>query len=284
MRILVVLPVLVAGTTACASRQPPPTVASKTPGGLYYEVTGVGDPVVLIHGFSLDRRMWEPQLATLVEGYRLIRYDLRGHGESAAITGPYAGTDDLRELLDHLGIRSATLVGLSAGAQIALDFALTHPDRADRLVLASPGVSGYVPRGPWDWMAGVMEAVRAGDAERAAARWADTPLMAIPDRPAADSLVRRMVMDNARIWSYASNPERMLEPPAIGRLGEIRVPTLILVGGDDLPDILQVAELLRDGVAGSRRLAVPGAGHLVNLAAAVMFNDAVAEFLATPHP
>jgi 3-oxoadipate enol-lactonase len=284
MIFVIALPVLVAGTAACASRQPVPTVAGTTPGGLYYEVTGAGEPVVLIHGFSLDRRMWEPQLARLAERHRVVRYDLRGHGESAAIAGPYAGTDDLRELLDHLGLRSATLVGLSAGAQIALDFALSHPDRADRLVLAGPGVSGYVPRGSWDWMAGVMEAVRAGDAARAAARWAETPLMAIPGRPAADSLMRRMVTHNARIWSYASNPERVLDPPAIGRLGEIRVPTLIVVGADDLPDILRVAELLRDGIAGSTRVVVPGAGHLVNLADPSTFNDAVAAFLGSPRP
>jgi 3-oxoadipate enol-lactonase len=255
-----------------------------TPGGLYYEVTGAGDPVVLIHGFSLDRRMWEPQLGRLGAYHRLIRYDLRGHGESVEITGPYAGTEDLLELLDHLGIRSATLVGLSAGAQIALDFALTYPGRADRLVLAGPGLSGYVPRGPWDWMAGVMDAVRAGDAVEAAARWAETPVMAIPDRPAADALMRRMVADNARIWLHASNPERPLDPPAIGRLSEITVPTLIVVGEDDVPDIHRVSEILRDGIAASTLRVVPGAGHLVTMSAPTAFNDAVAEFLRARRP
>lgn len=103
--------------------------------------------------------------------------------------------------------------------------------------------------------------------------------MAIPARPTADSLMRRMVADNARIWSYPSNPERPLEPPAIGRLGDIAVPTLIVVGEDDLADVRRVAEILRDGIAGSTLLVVPGAGHLVNLAAPTTFMDAVAAFL-----
>jgi 3-oxoadipate enol-lactonase len=268
---------------ACAAGQPVLTTGT-TPAGLHFEVTGAGEPVVLIHAFSLDRRMWEPQAGRLSQNHRLIRYDLRGHGESAEITGPYAGTDDLLDLLDHLRVGSATLVGLSAGAQIAVDFALSHPERVDRLVLAAPGLSGYAPQESWDWMAPVMNAARAGDPATAARLWAETVLMAMPGQPAADSLMRRLVADNARLWSYSSNPERPLMPPAIGRLSEIRVPTLILVGERDLPDIHRVADTLLAGIPHSTRRVVPGAGHLLNLSAPAAFTEAVMEFLAAARP
>jgi 3-oxoadipate enol-lactonase len=271
---------LTVAAAGCAARSGLPTVGV-TPGGLSYDVTGAGDPVVLLHGFSLDRRMWEPQMERLGRHHRVIRFDLRGHGESADIVGPYAGTDDLLEILDQLGIPEATLVGLSAGAQLAVDFALSHPGRVDRLVLAAPGLSGYVPEGPWDWMAPVMAAVRAGDHAAAAARWAETPIMAIPDQPATAAFVRRMVSDNERLWSYPSNPERTLSPPAIGRLAEVRHPTLIVVGDDDLADIRRVAELLHAGIPDSVLRVVPGAGHLVSLSHAAEFDELLADFLAS---
>ena len=87
-----------------------------TASGLFYEVSGAGDPIVLIHAFSVDRRMWEPQIATFDRRFRIVRYDLRGHGRSAAPAGPYAGYADLKDVLDVLGIQRATLVGLSAGS------------------------------------------------------------------------------------------------------------------------------------------------------------------------
>ena len=114
--------------------------------GLSFEASGAGDPVVLIHGFSLDRHMWDRQVKTLESRYRVVRYDLRGHGDSAAIEGPYTGYEDLSSVLDALAIDRATLVGLSAGAELAINFALTHPDRVARLILVAPGLGGC--RGP----------------------------------------------------------------------------------------------------------------------------------------
>jgi pimeloyl-ACP methyl ester carboxylesterase len=98
-----------------------------TPTGLYYEVSGGGDPVVLIHAFSVDRRMWAPQIAALERRFRVIRYDLRGHGNSAAPSEPYAPHEDLRSVLDTVGGGRAALVGLSAGSTLAIDFAIAYP-------------------------------------------------------------------------------------------------------------------------------------------------------------
>jgi 3-oxoadipate enol-lactonase len=269
------VPGLFAATTAAA--QP---VAGTTASGLYYEVSGSGEPVVLIHAFSLDRRMWEAQVSALGDGYRVVRYDLRGHGASVAPTEPYTGFGDLRELLDELGIERATLVGLSAGAELAINFAIAHPERVRRLVLAAPGLGGYRAP-PLPWLGPVFEAAGAGDAERAARLWAETPIMALRSNPAAAGTVLSLVMENRRLWTYRRT-EQPLDPPAIGRLAEIACPVLVIVGDRDLPHILEIAHLLVEGIAGARLEMVSGAGHLVSLDAPEAFDAAVAAFLRGP--
>src|SRR3712207_1103532 len=92
---------------------------------LYYEVAGEGTPVALIHGFTLDTRMWDDQFLPLAAHYRVVRYDARGFGRSDLPTGePYSPHDDLRALLEHLGLGPAAITGLSMGGGIAADFAI----------------------------------------------------------------------------------------------------------------------------------------------------------------
>ena len=251
-----------------------------TPEGLFYEVSGTGEPVVLIHAFSVDRRMWAPQIAALERRFRVVRYDLRGHGNSVAPAVPYAPHEDLRSVLDTLGITRATLVGLSAGSTLAIDFAIAYPDRVARLVLASPGLNGHVPSPPLTWTAPVFQAAGAGDAEGAARLWAQTPIMALRSDLSAAGTVRELVMANVKLWTYRTNPARPLTPPAIGRLAEIKSPTLVVLGGEDLAHIKDIAGLLAKGVGGARLVTIPGAGHMVNLDAREAFNRALDGFLA----
>jgi 3-oxoadipate enol-lactonase len=251
-----------------------------TADGLFYEVSGSGDPVVLIHAFSVDRRVWAPQIAALEGRYRVIRYDLRGHGDSTAPATAYAPHEDLRSVLDTLSIPRATLVGLSAGSTLAIDFAIAYPDRVARLVLASPGLNGHVPSPPLTWTAPVFQAAAAGDAEGAARLWAQTPIMALRSDLSAAGTVRELVMANVKLWTYRTNPARPLTPPAIGRLAEIKSPTLVILGGEDLPHIKEVAGLLAKGIGGARLVTIPGAGHMVNLDAREAFNRPVDAFLA----
>jgi pimeloyl-ACP methyl ester carboxylesterase len=254
-------------------------VEGETEAGIHYEVSGRGEPVVLLHGFSLDRRMWEPQVAELEREHRVLRVDLRGHGRSAAIRDSFAAYEDLASVLDAAGVERAALVGLSSGASIAVDFALVHPERVTRLVLASPGLGGYVPVGSFEWMAPVGEALRAGDVAGAVERWAETPLMSIPSRSAGDSLMRKIVAENAGIWSVVANPERPLSPPAIRRLEEIGVPVLVIVGERDLVDTHAVADTLVARIGGAQKAVIPGAGHMVNLAEPAAFNERLLPFL-----
>ncbi|HUF07067.1 MAG TPA: alpha/beta hydrolase [Candidatus Binatia bacterium] len=124
----------------------PETKILETNGGrIAYDVEGAGEAVVLIHAGVADRRMWDDQVAALRDAYRVIRYDTRGFGETETDAVPFSNRADLAALLDHLGERSAHLVGLSRAGSIALDFSIEFPDRVRSLVVAAGGVSGYDP-------------------------------------------------------------------------------------------------------------------------------------------
>lgn len=120
-----------------------PDIAEVNGTRLAYIVSGKGDPVALIHGFALDMRMWDPQLAGLEDRYRVVRYDLRGFGRSAVPDGSeYVASQDLATLLDFLKIERAALVGFSFGGTVAVHFALDFPDRITSLILIDSVVGG----------------------------------------------------------------------------------------------------------------------------------------------
>src|SRR5687767_2941853 len=253
MKILRVVLLVVAASPVFAQ-----SGSGTTASGLFYEFSGAGDPVVLIHAFSVDRRMWQPQVAALESRFSVVRYDLRGHGRSAAPAGPYTAHGDLREILDTLNISRATLVGLSAGSEVATNFALAYPDRVSRLFLSSPGLNGY-PVPPLPWATPTFQAAGRGDAEGAARLWADTPIMALRANQAARETVRSLVTDNWRLWTYRRT-EQPLVPPAAKRLAEIKVPVAVVTGALDLPHIREAADVIVKGVTDGRLITIPGAG------------------------
>lgn len=270
------------GLTACRPASPPP-VSGVSDAGIYYEASGRGDPVVFIHGFSLDRRSWDEQVRSLENEFRVVRYDVRGHGKSAEPVEEFSAHEDLRSVMDALDVERAALVGLSVGSQIAVDFALVYPARVTALVLAAPGVSGFRQTELPPWMSPIVDALRSGNIDSAVTLWAATPLMAIPQRPAADSLMRVMVRDNSDIWMASATLQVPLDPPALSRLADIRKPTLIIIGAEDLPAAHQVADTLVACVSGADKHTIPDAGHLVNLAAPNEFNVEMRDFLRQQH-
>ncbi len=115
---------------------------------LYYEVVGSGHPLTLIHGMLLDRRSWDDQFEVFARQYTVVRYDMRGWGDSAQEQAepPFSPRQDLLSLLDYLNIHKTSLLGLSGGGALALDFTLEHPDTVDALILVASGLSGYPQR------------------------------------------------------------------------------------------------------------------------------------------
>ena len=176
----------------------------------------------------------------------MVRYDVRGFGGSGPRDSvPYQSHADLRALLDHLGIERAHLVGLSLGGRIAVDFALIYPERVQSLVLADPGLSGYM----WDaaamqeWSGPIVDALVKGDSLRAADLWLKSGFMApaMENQELAPRLTQ-LARANARV--YEGSRLEVPSPPAVDRLSEIRAPTLLLLGERDVPDKHRIVERL----------------------------------------
>ena len=209
---------------------------------LCYQFTGIGPPLVLLHGFTLDLRMWEAQVAAFAPYYRVLRYDLRGFGGSALPgTTTYNHADDLCALLDHLGIATAAIIGLSMGGEVALDFALAYPERVRALVLADAMIGGY----PWSaaWQAAtapVWRMAREAGVVPAKALWlAHRGLFgaALEQQAVATTLIR-MVEDYSG-WHWCNRDPREKPPqPTIERLTQIATPTLIITGEHEDPNFI----------------------------------------------
>jgi len=252
---------------------------------LYYEVLGNGEPLVLVHAGIADRRMWDGQLGAFAEEHRVIRYDMRGSGRSVTSEGaPFSHHDDLRGVLDSLGIERANFVGCSIGAKTVIDFALDQPWRARALVLVCPCVSGFEfddePPGEWEEL---VKAHEAGDLERVSELevriWVDGPYRAQEQvDPAVRDLVREMnviALQN----ETALGEERPADPPAVEKLAEIRVPMLVVAGELDRLEVNARADLLARSIARAQNVMVSETAHLPNMEKPEEFNRSVLGFL-----
>ena len=248
----------------------------KTTSGIAYDVRGSGPAVVLLTGSNLDRRMWDREAAWLSKNYRVVRYDLRAHGESDTATKPFSHLDDLTLLLDELAIPKATLIGLSAGAFIALDAALDIPNRVERIVLAGPGVSGYTGKNPPSFPPEMYTAIQAKEYRKVSEILLKSPVFAVA--PESEALVRQMVTENERLWTV-DRALMKLQQPTNARLEQVRVPTLVVIGEKDLFQ-QDHAELIAARVPGARLVRIPGGTHIVNMSSPKEFEAAVSAFLS----
>lgn len=263
-----------------AQSRPPSGIAQVNGTRLYYEQTGAGPHVVLLHGGNLDSRMWDDQVGVLAKSFTVTRYDIRPYGRSAATEKGFSSVDDLAALMDYLDIARASLVGLSLGGRIAIDFALTHPGRVERLVLMGPGVSGYPFNQNDEAVKKMLARAQAGDAQGAMELWLQHPMMApAMARPELAPRIREIARDNAKIFAALPVGERVPQPPAIKRLAEIRAPTLVIVGERDVADIQAIVKLIAAHIAGVRTEVVPAAAHMPNMEDPVRVNRLLAEFL-----
>ncbi|MFH8571402.1 alpha/beta fold hydrolase [Streptomyces sp. NPDC017993] len=259
-------------------------------GELFYETAGSGPAVVLLHGGMLDQHMWDEQFAWLVNsGLRVIRYDSRGHGLSSTVTGDYANHDDLVALLDALDVPRAVLVGLSHGARVALDTALAHPARVAALALASPGVSGRPFTDPF-LLAHIKEQVAAIGTPDGVERYVEHFLRMWVDGPHREpsavhpglrERLRASAEANVEVHADGLGAGRPVEVGAATRLGEIRVPTVVLDGDLDSTDISANAHAITLAVPGARRVRIPGAAHMVNLENTALFDQELHAFLSS---
>lgn len=252
------------------------TISSSTAAGIAYDRAGPrGDlPVVLIHAGVADRRMWDPLWAALTAERDVVRLDLRGFGESVVRPhGALCPVDDVLETLAEVGIEHCHLVGASYGAGVTVEVALTRPGQVKSLLLSAPGGSLIAETTP-DLRA-FFDAERTalakddldGAVEANLAWWVDGPQRGTGDvEPVVRDLVGRMQRRAFEVTAeWDDRGEKELDPPALDRLGEIRVPTLVLVGALDLDAILDTARRVVDGIADARRVDWPDTAHLPSM-------------------
>jgi pimeloyl-ACP methyl ester carboxylesterase len=239
------------------------------PGGgrLWYEARGEGTPIVFLHDGLISSATWDTQFDDFAKSFRAIRYDRRGFGHSEKPVGPYSDVDDLQAVFATLKIDRAILVGCSNGSRLAVDYTLAHPDRVDALVLVGPVVSGlpysehFVRRGLANFRPMFQEKSR----EKLIEAWVQDPYLTDSRDAAGKARLRELLTKNPGPLTATFPESRPPERPAAGRLAEIHVPTLIVVGASDIPDVHAQSGVLEAGIHGARRMVVPGAGHLVQL-------------------
>lgn len=251
---------------------------------IYYEVEGEGEPVLLIHAGIANLRMWDEQVPALADGYRAIRYDTRGFGRTETTDVSFSNRADIAALLDHLGESSAHLVGISRAGQIALDFALESPERVRSLVVANGGVSGYdSPDDDYSLFEQAEKWEEAKDWERLAVWETDFWVNGLgqpKDRVAPDirDRVHDWILTNYRAEKIGGRPQ-VLDPPAAGRLAELRAPLLVMIGTIDELGTQAAMRHLAESVPGARLETFEGAAHMVNLEQPERFNRLLREFL-----
>ncbi|MEV6979288.1 alpha/beta hydrolase [Kitasatospora sp. NPDC093806] len=252
-------------------------------GHLSYLVDGDGPPVVLVHAGVADHRMWDAIVPGLVARYTVIRYDLRGFGESAPPTGPFRETDDLLRLLDQLGHQRVRLVGASWGGRVAVDFTLAHPERVHSLALFAAPWPGY------DWSADMIAydeaetaALAAGDVDAAVAinldMWLRGPARGWEDVAAglADRVrapMRTSLVNQEVVGGHSQGPGR-------GDVSAIAVPTLVGIGLLDVADFQDIGRRYAAEIPGAALVEFATAGHLIALDAPAELVDLLDPFLA----
>jgi 3-oxoadipate enol-lactonase len=245
---------------------------------LYYEVRGEGHPLVLIHGGGIDSRMWDDHFEVFAEHYKVIRYDLRGSGKSGVPTKRWSHVEDLRSLLRLLQIDKVYLLGLSRGAQVSADFIFEYPDMVDALILASPNLDG--PPAAYG-NPGAREAAREDLSLAVDVLMKNPYTVPQEEYEAARRKMRVMLEDNAMVSLFIYRNFNLERPelPATQRISAIRVPTLMIVGGEDHPDALANYDREAALIPGAKKVVIPGTNHVAPMEKPPEFNRIVLDFL-----
>lgn len=251
-------------------------------GRLYVESTGSGTPLLLVHGWPLDHRLFEPQVRQLADRHQVVTFDRRGFGISQARPDLRLEVDDIARIIDALSLGPVHLLGMSQGARIALRFALTRRQLICSLLLQGPAVDGFEAheapgeRIPIEEYARLARAGRLDEVRR---RWGAHPMMALDDA-AGDA--RKLLKDIMQDYRGAD----LLAPPAAAAmplLDEARAfrrPCLLLTGADETAARRAHAQKLLELMPNCRQVTLKRSGHLSHLTEPGAYNRHVREFCA----
>lgn len=252
--------------------------------GMYYERAGSGTPVILLHGWNLDTRMWDGIFEELAQEYQVIRLDIRGFGQTPPATEPYAIYEDIRDLMDELEIEQAHFVGHSLGHVIQMEVVSAFPERVLSMVSAYGALLGH-PRSEASQKSSetLMQLAQSGDMEA----YMEADLHALLDgwnaeRGRVGGEVRerlRKIRAHANTISRDLSLLQIVEPLPITRLEEIDVPLLTIYGDHDVPDFQEISNLLVERMPNAKQVFLPRTGHMGPMEKPQEFVQLVREFI-----
>ena len=256
-------------------------------GDIPYEIQGRGPTVVFIHGWTQNMSIWDEQVPVFAPKYRVIRYDVRGFGRSTGDADQTAHASDLAALLDSLRVPSATLVGLSMGARIALNFAVNYPRRVRALVLYGAPPTEDFPRAPGPEFASQFQrwaeiARKHGVDSLGKVLFASELAWMPPNRPdIKPKLEKAWAGYTARDLTDPKLPSKRVPPTRLGQIDDVRVPVLVIYGDHELAWLRQFDDTLMARLPKAKRVVITDAGHGAHFAQPEEFNRAVLRFLET---
>lgn len=256
---------------------------------LYYETDGhISSPaLLLIHAGIANLRMWDPQIPALATGHFVIRFDTRGFGETETEDVPFSNRADAIDLLDHLGIATATVIGCSRGGSIAIDLAIEHPDRVAGIVTIGSGPGGFpevelTEREDelFDELDALFDAKEWDQLARREAELWDFGPQRSPDGLDPDFVATAYRLNAANVRHATEEPTPVpLEPPAYDRVVDIAVPALIMVGDHDLSPTLAQYEYLLSTIPGADGCRFHDSAHIPSVEQPAEFERVLLEWL-----
>ena len=254
---------------------------------IHYIVEGSGDPVLMLHGGYLSLDSWDGQVVPLKEaGYRCIRYDELGHGQTEVGGKITNGYEIVNAFAEEFGDDKISVIGLSWGGIQAVDFAINYPEKVEKLILVSPGMNG------WDWFQDSIAhnnfirgrvAIANGDTTIAIMRFCKNWVVG-PQRDVfeVDEDLRQVIYDKVE-YNYNHNWGKPWSVPDEDfdrvQLADIKVPTLILRGEHDVQDIAQITHIYAQAIPNAELLEISGVAHYPNMEITEQFNNIILEFL-----
>jgi pimeloyl-ACP methyl ester carboxylesterase len=245
---------------------------------IFYEISGSGPTIVLIHDGLIHREVWDAQFIYFSKKYKVVRYDRRGYGKSSPATGNYSNLEDLNTLFTQLKIDRACLIGASSGGRLAIDFTLMYPQKASSMILVGAVVGGFSFTKHFNTRGGHLPSDLKDNQKESLYYASDDPYEIYHENKAAKNKIIELVKNNP-IRIYGSQIIASQKTPAYKRLNEINIPVLILCGEFDIPDVHAHAGAINAGISNSRRIVIPKAGHLIPMEQPDLFNETVASFL-----
>jgi pimeloyl-ACP methyl ester carboxylesterase len=252
-------------------------------GQLYVESTGSGSPLLMVHGWPLDHRLFEPQVAALARAHRVATFDRRGFGASRAPPDLGLEVDDLAAIIEALALDSVHLLGMSQGARIALRFAATRPERVRSLLLQGPAIDGFAPdasdteRIPLETF---TRLARDGRMDEVRKRWLAHPMMVLDGSRAQERALLQTMMDGYDGADLLADPPTPFTVDVPAALKSFHAPCLLLTGANETPARRAHARRLLALLPDCREVVFRKSGHLSNLSEPRSYNRHVAEFCA----